>query len=61
MQWHRYPPLPRPDRESARNEPSSSSEESSETVSDNGSGYEPSSTGSKESQIQNDQQVWLEQ
>lgn len=51
MQWHRYPPLPRPDREPARNAPSSSREESSETDSDNGSVYEPFSTGSDESQI----------
>lgn len=49
------PPLPRPDREPARNEPLSSSEESSETDSDHGSVYEPSSTGSEESQIQDDQ------
>nr|XP_034316226.1 uncharacterized protein LOC117685796 [Crassostrea gigas] len=49
------PLLPRPDREPARNEPLSSSEESSETDSDHGSVYEPSSTGSEESQIQDDQ------
>lgn len=51
------PPLPRPDREPAKNEPLSSSE----TDSDHGSVYEPSSTGSEESQIQDDQKVCLEQ
>lgn len=49
------PPLPIPDIEPARNEPSSSCEESSETDSDTRSVYEPSSTGSEESQIQDDQ------
>lgn len=55
MQWHIYSPLPRPDREPARNESLRSSKESSETDSDNGSVYKPSSTGSEESQIQDDQ------